>query len=35
MREKRYEILWLIELINLYMKQGLYTAFPISGPKPT
>ena len=25
---------WL-KLINLYMKQGLYTAFPIFGPKPT
>ena len=32
---KDIEIFWLIEFIDLYMKQGLYTPFPISGPKPS
>ena len=32
---KDIEIFWLIELIDLYMKQGLYTPFPNSGPKPS
>ena len=32
---KDIKIFWLIELIDLYMKQGLYTPFPNSVPKPS
>ena len=34
-REKIWKISLIDELINLYTKQSLYTAFPISGPKHT